>query len=117
MIVSNVNLTKRVIDTVNTTEEASPEKVMQAICRHFKIHPKHVNSENRKADAVYPRQLYFYFLRKRTRLTFEQIGNTLTNKKSHGTVMYSIKRINDISMYADVRKDISKVHKKLNCLI
>lgn len=70
----------------------TPEKIIGAVCRHYKVGSEDLRSSSRKASVVMARQALMYLLRKRLGLPLTYIGE-LVGGRDHSTVLYGIEKI------------------------
>mgnify|MGYP002625625950 CR=1 FL=1 len=74
------------------TKVITPEMVINAVCRHYKITHKEINSSSRKANIVKARQIAMYLIQKHTSLSSTQIG-MLIGRRDHTTVLYACQQV------------------------
>ncbi len=72
--------------------EVSPEQILQAVARHYKLDVEDLLSQNRQRRLAYPRQVAMYLLREETDLSLPQIG-ALLGGRDHTTVLYGYERV------------------------
>jgi len=89
----DLRLAHEILDAVCGDRQAiSVDRVLQLICRYFKLSLEALQSNSRKKGVVYPRNLGMYLCRKYTDATLETIGRALN--RSHATVIYAVEAIN-----------------------
>lgn len=72
---------------------ATPGKIIDAVCKHYKVKSADICGLSRKASLVRARQTLMYLLRKELDLPLAQIGQLLGGR-DHSTVIHSIEKIN-----------------------
>lgn len=73
-------------------EGFTPDEIMKAVCRVFKLEESWMKSKSRKKGYTLPRQIYLYLCRKLIPwATLKDIGNTVN--RIHSTVLYSVEII------------------------
>lgn len=93
-------------------ERVKKEKILNIVCDHFHISFDELNTNSRKRDIVYPRQVIMYFLWEFTLPTFKTVGEVF--HRDHTTVMYSISTINNImETNKDVFNEIEYLQQKV----
>ena len=89
----DLRLAHEILDAVCSDHQAiSVGRILQLICRYFKVSLEALQSKSRKKGVVYPRNLGMYLCRKYTDATLETIGRALN--RSHATVIYAVEAIN-----------------------
>ncbi|OGD94345.1 chromosomal replication initiator protein DnaA [Candidatus Curtissbacteria bacterium RIFCSPLOWO2_01_FULL_37_9] len=76
-------------------QKPTPEKIIEAVCSHFKLNPDALCGPSRKASLILPRQILMYFLRKELHLPLEQVGR-FVGGRDHSTIIYGIDKIEKI---------------------
>jgi chromosomal replication initiator protein len=71
------------------------ENIMNTAAGYFNISLADLVSDKKKRLYAYPRQLAMYLVRSHTPLSFKKIGESF-GKKDHSTVIYAIKRIEQL---------------------
>ena len=89
-----IELAKNVIRSVvsDIRAESHVDYIQKSVAAHFQISLKELLGSSRKRDVVMPRQVAMYVTKLLTRQSFKHIGEQFGGK-DHGTVMYSIKVI------------------------
>ncbi len=89
------------------------QKLSQILPQHFGLTFEEVRSRSRKKDVSYARNLYCYFMRKRTIYSLEKIGEIL-NERDYSTIIGSVKAVKGMAdVYPQVRDDIKQIDQKL----
>ena len=87
----------------------TPGKIIDAVCRHFRIGSNLIYGQTRKASVVYPRQILMYLLRSDLGLALEGIGE-LVGGRDHSTVLYGIEKIAKlVATDQNKRDEISRI--------
>lgn len=88
--------------------------VRDIVCKYFNITQNDIDSNSRKAQFVYARQIIMYFLKNKYGLTLKNIGANLGNK-DYTTVLHGIDKIETALKTNDlVKMDVENIEKKLN---
>ena len=74
--------------------DPAPEEIQKLVCKHFNIKLSDLKGKKKNKAVVFPRQVAMYIIRKKTSLSFPEIGD-LFGGKDHSTVIHSIKKIED----------------------
>ena len=87
--------------TVNKSQEATkisltPGKIIDVVCRHFRISSGDLRSPSRRASRVFARQTLMYLLRRELGLPLAQIGE-IVGGRDHSTVIHGIERIEKLA--------------------
>lgn len=102
---------KRVIKDViaNDNSAITPEKIKNAVARHFKIKVSDLEGKSRKRTLAYPRQIAMYLCRELTDYSNVRIGGIFGNR-DHSTVMYACDKIRyDIEMDEELKKEVQSI--------
>ncbi len=93
----SVDFTKEVLKDFITiaNNEALPEDIQKAVCKHFNIKLSDLKGKKKNNSIVLPRQISMYIIRKRTKLSFPEIGDCFGGR-DHSTVIYSIKKVESL---------------------
>jgi len=81
-------LTKEIIKRLIKNKPVNIENIKRFVSKHFKIAPEQLSSKSRKKNIYYPRQIAFYFSRKYTNETLENIGKAFN--RSHSSVIRAL---------------------------
>ena len=102
---------KRVIKDViaNDNSAITPEKIKNAVARHFKIKVSDLEGKSRKRTLAYPRQIAMYLCRELTDYSNVRIGGIFGNR-DHSTVMYACDKIRyDIETDEELKKEVQSI--------
>lgn len=94
-------------------EDFTPDEIMKAVCRAFKVEESCMKSKSRKKGYTLPRQVYIYLCKKLIPwATLDDIGKTIN--RIHSTVLYSIEII-ETKMMRDraLKRKIDFIKEKL----
>ncbi len=69
----------------------TPEKICQAVAKHYGILPEDILSKSQSREIALPRQVAMYLCRERLKLPYQKIGTFFG--RDHSTVMSSIRQI------------------------
>ena len=97
----------------NDNSSSNVKKVKDIVCDYFKISVNDIDSNSRKAQFVYARQIIMYILKNTYNLSLKSIGSHLGNK-DHTTVLHGIDKI-DVSLRTNpmIKTDVDFLLKKL----
>jgi hypothetical protein len=87
--------------------------LIEIVGNYFKMKDGYHLRRTRLYDIVLPRQVAMYLIRKKTTLSYKQIGKKFSNK-DHATVLHSCKRVKD---YMDVDKTLCKKIKEIEKIV
>src|SRR5689334_4059531 len=59
----------------------TPEMLQQEVCRQFGVTLSDIETKCREMKYTFPRQAYYYLMRRFTKLTYVEIGQTLSLKQ------------------------------------
>jgi len=93
-------------------ENYSGHVVTKIICDYFSIPIEDLKSKNRSRSMVFTRQIIFYFLRKKTRMTTIEIGDRFN--QSHCSVSYGVSIVHKLLGYD---KEVKAYVNELNAII
>ncbi len=79
------------VDKFKDHSKPSVNKIINAVCAHFKISSVDLCGSSRKAKLVTARQMTMYLLRRELGLPLEAIGH-LIGGRDHSTVIYSVEK-------------------------
>ena len=94
-------------------KEPSPEEIQKTVSKYFNIKVSDLKGKKKNNAIVFPRQIAMYLIRKKTSLSFPEIGD-LFGGKDHSTVIHSIKKID--SLYKEdqnVKNSVDSILKKI----
>lgn len=73
-------------------KEPAPDEIQKIVSKHFNIKLSELKGKRKNNAVVLPRQIAMYIIRKKTSLSFPEIGDFFGGK-DHSTVIHSIKKI------------------------
>lgn len=73
-------------------EQLTPERVLQAVCSHFRVSLAELVGPGRRREVVVPRQVAMYLLRDELGLSLVEIGQRLGGR-DHTTVLHGVEKI------------------------
>ena len=82
----------------------TPGKIIEAVCRNFKVSSGELCGPKRKARLVRARQVLMYLLRQELNLPLGAVG-TLVGGRDHSTVLYSIGKVEREVLVDQNRRD------------
>ena len=107
---------EKVIPAKNSSEDSAKTVInlaKQEICDYYKITIKDIESDSRKKNIAYARQMLMYILRTDYSISLQQIGDNL-GSRDHTTVSHGIDKISEMIKQDDLTKqDYAKISKKL----
>ncbi len=110
-----LDFTREVLKDFIKTEnkEPAPDEIQKLVSKHFNIKLSDLKGKKKNNAVVLPRQIAMYIIRKKTSLSFPEIGD-IFGGKDHSTVIHSIKKID--ALYKDdqlVKNAVDSILKKL----
>jgi chromosomal replication initiator protein len=97
----------------SSSSKASPNDIINAVCKHFSLGKKQILGTSRKRTVALPRQILMYYLRTQLSLPLEEVGN-LIGGRDHTTVMHAVEKITHLtSQKVEIREDIQGIKKLL----
>jgi chromosomal replication initiator protein len=72
------------------------DKVIEAVCQHFRTSFKSINVRSRKRELLIPRQMIMYILSTQGMLSLVEIGRIFTPEYDHTTVIHSREQMRDL---------------------
>jgi len=101
----------------NTEERDQPQitvdVVIDTVCQHYQVGRKDMLGEDRRQNIALARQVAMYLCRHMLGLSYPALGRAFGGK-DHSTVIYSVKKINDLQEDAKEMKQLLK-DLKLRC--
>jgi len=101
----------------NTEERDQPQitvdVVIDTVCQHYQVSKKDVLGEDRRQNIALARQVAMYLCRHMLGLSYPALGRSFGGK-DHSTVIYSVKKINEIQEDTKEMKQLLK-DLKLRC--
>ena len=93
--------------------ELTLDDIVKAVCKHYSVKLKDVNSKSRKQGIVLARQLAMFLSHKYTTLPYSQIGH-LIGRKDHSTVLHACNTIsNRITTDKNFRREVEELESAL----
>lgn len=87
-------------------EKVNPDKVFEAVSKHFSVSKKVLLSHVRARVVARPRQILMYLLRIELGLPFDEVGQIVGNR-DHSTVMHAVEVITALASKDDkIREDL-----------
>lgn len=77
--------------------------ITRIICEEYKVTLEELKSKSRHRRHYEPRQLCFKYIRRKTPLTYDRIGQ-MFGGRDHSTVVHGIDRIEDLARVDDAMK-------------
>ena len=101
----------------NTEEHDQPQitsdVVIDTVCQHYQVNRKDVLGEDRRQNIALARQVAMFLCRHMLGLSYPALGRTFGGK-DHSTVIYSVKKINELQEDGKEMKQVLK-DLKLRC--
>jgi len=101
----------------NTEERDQPaistDTVISVVCEHYQVNQKDVLGEDRRQSIALARQVSMFLCRQLLGLSYPALGRAFGGK-DHSTVIYSVKKIQDMQTDDKVMKQVLK-DLKLRC--
>lgn len=95
----------------NTEERDLPQitvdVVIDTVCQHYQVSKKEVLGEDRRQNVALARQVAMYLCRHMLGLSYPALGRSFGGK-DHSTVIYSVKKINEIQEDEKTMKQLLK---------
>lgn len=98
-----------------TAETLSPDHVITAVAEHFNLGTKDIKGSKRHASIAHARQVAMWLCKKMLPVSYPSLGRSFGGK-DHSTVLYSVKKIEQLR---DDDEDLKRVLKELKkkCLL
>lgn len=94
-------------------KEPAPDEIQKIVSKYFNIKLSDLKGKKKNNAVVLPRQIAMYIIRKKTSLSFPEIGD-LFGGKDHSTVIHSIKKIDALYKEDQVVKNaVETILKKI----
>ena len=102
-----LDFTKEVLKDFITIDnkQTTPEEIQKAVSKFFNIKVSDLKGKKKSNSVVLPRQIAMFIMRKRTKLSFPEIGHYFGGR-DHSTVIYSIKKIDSLLLNDKKMKDV-----------
>jgi len=84
------------------------EAIIRAVSSVWGIDTEIILGRSRRQPAAFARQLCMALAYKKTHLSLNQVGECFDNR-DHGTVLYAIRKVNELSNEPEVSKVIKEV--------
>ncbi|WP_412031552.1 chromosomal replication initiator protein DnaA [Metamycoplasma buccale] len=98
-------------------DNISPERIIEAVSKYYKIDKRKITSKTRKEDIVMARRISMWLIKDNFDYSLEEIGKMFGNQ-SHSTVIVSIRWIdNNIKTNSTLKLAIGKVKENLNKIL
>ncbi len=75
--------------------KVSPQRIVAAVCDHFRLQQEKLLGIRRSADLVKARQVLMYLLRKEVGMSLDEIGQMIGGR-DHSTIIYGIRKLEKI---------------------
>lgn len=95
------DLTQRDFDHIlanteeKTTDDLTPKKIMSVVSEHFNVHVKDLTGSKRHQHIAQARQMAMYLCRTMLNTSYPALGRAFGGK-DHSTVLYSVKKIEQL---------------------
>ncbi|TPE56712.1 chromosomal replication initiator protein DnaA [[Mycoplasma] falconis] len=104
-------------DVTQIKENITPEKVIDAVCKYYKIDRKKMISNVRTQDIVVARRIAIYIIKNSFDYTLKEIGAMVANQ-DHSTVIASIKWVDkNIKTNPTLKLAIEKIQQNIKKII
>jgi len=88
----DMDLARDVLSCFVSAEKAlTLDRILNLVCRYYKVEPEILRSRSRKRIHVYPRNVFVYLSRRHTDKTLDAIGGVIN--RTHSTVLYAAEMI------------------------
>ena len=95
-------------------QELTPAQVIEAVARHYGVHPEDLRGKNRSQEVAVPRQIAMYLIREELGLPLAEIGRELGGR-DHTTVLYGYEKVaQSIEVDARLRREVLALREKLH---
>lgn len=92
----------------------TPQKIKNVVCKYYNISIENIESESRKSNYAYPRQIAIYLIRNMTDYSLNRIG-ALFGNKHYSTVKHACDKIEDeIKIDSSLKKEIEEIKVLIN---
>lgn len=111
----DMDLAKRIVRKINNVEDkpVSVDNIVEAVCSHYGVDTKNINTRSRKRDIVQARQVAMYIAKMSTDLSTAKIGKMIGNR-DHATVLHACKTIKDQEAFdKQLSADIKQIQAQL----
>jgi len=94
-----------------TTDDLTPRRIMQVVCEHFNVNYKDLVGTKRHQQIAQARQVAMFLCRDMLSVSYPALGRTFGGK-DHSTVLYSVKKIEQLQVDDNDLKQMLKTLKK-----
>jgi chromosomal replication initiator protein len=99
------------LDDEASVRRVEPDRVIDAVCKHYSIGKRSILSESRLQKFALPRQILMYILRVEMKYQLAEVGR-LIGGRDHTTVMHAVDKVSHLaSSSVDIREDIDNIKK------
>lgn len=96
--------------------EVTLEQIQMEVGRYFGLTVNELNSNTRRREIVFPRQLAMYLASRHTKKTLKQIGECMGGR-DHSTVAYAVKTISgQMEVDREVESNVRELERKIQHL-
>ncbi|MBI3887504.1 hypothetical protein HY310_00355 [Candidatus Microgenomates bacterium] len=93
----------------NPSSHLDARVVLETVCNYYTLPMKLIKGEKRDKSIALPRQIIMYLLKKKTRMTLDEIGDYLGGR-DHTTIMHGVEKIENM-LESDnmIASDVDKI--------
>ena len=92
----------------NNNNNPSINSIVAAVVKCTGIEFNKIQSLKRQRDIIFARHLFCYFTRKRTRLSYQEIGKIIN--RDHATILHSVRTVENLLEYdRDFKELVPKI--------
>lgn len=90
----NLDMAERIVSKLVRfkAKTITMELILHAVCKHFKVTQRDLNSSSRKGNVVNARQIAMFLAQKHTNMSSTQIGMQI-GRRDHSTVLYACSKV------------------------
>jgi chromosomal replication initiator protein len=103
---------KRVKPFKNRTP-LEPQVIIAIVADYYKVTPADLMKKTRERNICFVRQVAQYFLKKKTKLSLEKIGEQFVRKGKpfdHTSVIHSVQKVKDLrDAYPEIDSDLNSI--------
>ncbi len=100
-------------DLAESPKTLTPEQVITAVARFYRVSEKEIKGRRRSKDIVRPRQVAMYLARQETSASLPEIGVALGGR-DHTTVLYGIEKIAGLMEQDNtLRREVTAIREQL----
>ena len=101
-------------DIIKGGGNITPQKIKNIVCEYYKISLEDLDSETRKSNIAFPRQVAMYLCRNMTNYSLPRIGSIFGNKH-YSTVKHACDKIDsEISTDTSLNEEIKELINRIN---